>query len=72
MNNNKNKFFLKILLTLFITVASNSLAYSSDKNANEKETNITEKKQKIESKKKKFIPSEKINADSSVSFPVDI
>ena len=50
----------------------NLLAYSSDKNANEKETNKTEKKQKAERKQKKFIPSEKINADSSVSFPVDI
>ena len=52
--------------------AFNSLAYSSDKNANEKETNKTEKKQNKNSKQKKFIPSEKINADNSVSFPVDI
>ena len=72
MNNNKNKFFLKILLTLLITATFNLLAYSSDENANEKETNKTEKKQKAERKQKKFIPSEKINADSSVSFPVDI
>ena len=54
-------------------VVFNSLAYSSEVNANKKETNITEKKKKAEeSKQKQFIPSEKINADSSVSFPVDI
>ena len=73
MNNNENKFFLIILLTLLVISVFNSLAYSSEVNANKKETNITEKKKKAEeSKQKQFIPSEKINADSSVSFPVDI
>ena len=73
MNNNENKFFLIILLTLLVISVFNSLAYSSEVDANKKETNITEKKKKAEeSKQKQFIPSEKINADSSVSFPVDI
>lgn len=77
MRDNKILIWIILLSILFMDILS--LVYSENLNDKQlKETN----KQNISKEKKipkkqirkpaRFIPSEKINADSSVSFPVDI
>ena len=65
----KNKY-LYILLTLVVLLFLNSEVYSEQ---NDKQS-IQKKSVKKSPKKitKKFIPTEKIKADTSVPFPVDI
>lgn len=63
------------LLIVFVSDAWTA-AYpqeSSEKNKKTEKNNTTKvKKSTKKSQRTRFIPSEKINADSSVSFPVDI
>lgn len=79
MNGTKIKFMLILLMVMLLA----DLVHSEDKKqpATERTTNWSKEKQdkhRFTDKKKQsnrsneFIPSEKIQADSSVSFPVDI
>ena len=76
MRKNKSyKYFSLIILTLLVMLVFYSIAYSSEAETNQTKENLKEvnkKTQKINNNYKQFIPSEKIKADSSVSFPVDI
>ena len=49
-----------------------SMTYADETKSDKKELASTQGKQKVRKNPTPFIPSEKINADSSISFPVDI
>ena len=79
MTNCKSKIndIIKLLIISFLLSSTGSYAETS------KQTNIqttaatgkktqSEKKTKTSTRAKKFIPTEKIQADTSVPFPVDI
>lgn len=75
--NNKKLFTIILLAHFFLLNAFFiGVAYSEEadiKEANKKQQNtIKEQKKKPLVRPNRFVPSEKINADSSVSFPVDI
>ena len=79
MNNCKNKInvTIKLLIISFLISSTGSYAETS-KQINIQTTTTTgkktqpEKKTKTSTRAKKFIPTEKIQADTSVPFPVDI
>lgn len=64
------KILIYSCLIIFFSIVS--MAYADEKKSDKKETNAMEKKQKVRKNPTPFIPSEKINADSSISFPIDI
>lgn len=67
----KIKYIISIILATFIFISIFSMAHSDEREKDKQEVSGKEKK-KINTNPAKFIPSEKINVDSSVSFPVDI
>ncbi|NOQ80828.1 MAG: hypothetical protein GQ546_15665 [Gammaproteobacteria bacterium] len=71
------KVMLSLIFFCIFIIPVFSLVYSDEQQETQKKqqqaTSSKERKIKQSIKKPvKFIPSEKINADSSVSFPVDI
>ena len=68
----KNKY-LYILLTLVVLLFLNTGVYSKQNNEQSiQKKSVNKSPKKITKKSKKFIPTEKIKADTSVPFPVDI
>jgi hypothetical protein len=72
----KNTLITAILILSVASLMSIKL-YAQEKNENKSQSNKNKQKNiKLKQKTKKgaptFVPSEKIGADSSVSFPVDI
>ena len=67
-----------ILIGVFSVSILSTLTYADKEIKNNDASNIKEKSKQSSNKKQQkqwppiFVPSEKINADSSVSFPVDI
>ena len=76
---NKQIIIFIVLSSIFLS-ANFSLVYSQEKKGNGYVTDDKKQSEPAENNIKKnaiksparFVPSEKINADSSVSFPVDI
>ena len=62
-----NNFIIIIVLCSLSILILSPIYAQDEKKENSNKQHETPKKQK-----KKFVPSEKIDADSSVSFPVDI
>ena len=70
---------MKTIITVFFLLSLVSSLYAQENQTKESKEKQSSKQSNNESSKKsskksvkKFIPSEKISADSSVSFPVDI
>ena len=72
----KKIFLIKILIfSLLYIILSPAYAQPDQAKVSEKQRSVNKQTKKQPGKKaatKAFIPSEKISADSSVSFPVDI
>jgi len=72
---NKLIFFFIVLSGIFVSlVYSQEIKENNHISEDKKQSKPAENKNKTNALKKPagFIPSEKINADSSVSFPIDI